>query len=246
MAERRMFAKTIVDSDDFLEMPLSTQALYFHLSIRADDDGFLNNPNKIMKNIGANKNDYDVLISKRYIIIFPDGICVIRHWKIHNYIQTDRYKETLYTEEKSMLVIKKNRPYTLVDTNCIQNVYSLDTMDTQVRLVKDSVGKDKLELDELNNDRFTPPTLEQVQAYCLERNNQIDAERFIDFYSSKGWMVGNNIMKDWQARVRIWEKDNNARQSMQVHNNKFNQYPQRKYSDKDYTDLEKKLLNKGL
>lgn len=137
MAERRMFAKTIIDSDAFLDMPLSTQALYFHLSMRADDEGFLNNAKKIMREIGANQNDYDVLVSKRFIIQFPDGICVIKHWRIHNYIQSDRFKPTMYQEEKSMLTMKKNKSYTL-DTECIHDGYSLET---QVRLGKDSIGK---------------------------------------------------------------------------------------------------------
>ena len=84
MAERRMFAKTIIDSDAFLDMSLTTQALYFHLSMRADDDGFLNNPQKIMRMVGCNKNDFDVLIAKNFIITFDTGVIVIKHWKIHN------------------------------------------------------------------------------------------------------------------------------------------------------------------
>ena len=87
MAERRMFAKNVIDSDLFLDMPLSTQALYFHLSMRADDDGFLNNAKKIMRTINANQNDYDLLIAKAFIIQFDDGICVIKHWRINNYLR---------------------------------------------------------------------------------------------------------------------------------------------------------------
>ena len=100
IAERRMFAKTIIDSDAFLDMPLSTQALYFHLSMRADDDGFINNPKKIQRMIGSSDDDLKVLIAKRYLLPFESGVDVIKHWKIHNYIQKDRYKPTVYTEEK--------------------------------------------------------------------------------------------------------------------------------------------------
>lgn len=138
MAERRMFAKTIIDSDSFLDMPLSTQALYFHLSMRADDDGFINNPRKIQRMIGASDDDLKLLIAKNFIIPFESGIVVIKHWKIHNYIQSDRYKETVYKEEKSMLEVKKNKAYTVAETECIQNGYILEP---QVRL-----GKDRLEL----------------------------------------------------------------------------------------------------
>lgn len=113
MAERRMFAKTIIDSDAFIDMPLSTQALYFHLSMRADDEGFINNPKKIMRMIGASDDDLRVLVGKRFIIPFDSGIVVIKHWKIHNYIRGDRKKETNYSEEMALLMEKDNGAYTL-------------------------------------------------------------------------------------------------------------------------------------
>lgn len=137
MAERRMFAKTIIDSDAFLDMPLSTQCLYFHLNMRADDDGFINNPKKIQRMIGASDDDLKVLMSKNFIIPFENGIVVIKHWKIHNYIRNDRYKETVYQEEKSMLIEKENKAYSLGIPNGYQ-------METQVRLGKVSIGKDNI------------------------------------------------------------------------------------------------------
>jgi hypothetical protein len=137
MAERRMFAKTIIDSDAFLDMPLSTQALYFHLSMRADDDGFINNPKKVQRSIGCSADDLKVLIAKNFIIPFESGVVVIKHWKIHNYIRNDRYKETVYQEEKALLEEKDNKAYTLG----IPNGYQVET---QVRLGKDSLGKDSL------------------------------------------------------------------------------------------------------
>ena len=138
MAERRMFAKTIIDSDAFLDMPLSTQSLYFHLNMRADDDGFINNPKKIQRMIGASDDDLKVLMSKNFIIPFENGIVVIKHWKIHNYIRNDRYKETVYQEEKSMLVEKENKAYSLGIPDGYQ-------METQVRLGKVSIGKDSID-----------------------------------------------------------------------------------------------------
>ena len=151
MAERRMFAKTIIDSDAFLDMPLSSHALYFHLSMRADDDGFINNPKKIQRMIGASDDDLKLLIAKDFIIPFESGIVVIKHWRIHNYIRNDRYKSTVYEEEKSMLDTKDNNAYTLRPSSGIptgipsgipsdnQSGYQ---METQVRLGKDSIGKD--------------------------------------------------------------------------------------------------------
>lgn len=163
MAERRMMSKKIIDSDAFTEMPLSSQALYFHLLLRADDDGFLNNAKKIMRNVGANQNDYDMLIMKRFIIQFDEGVCVIKHWLIHNYIRSDRYKPTQYIEEKNMLSVKENGAYQLFKndegtpvgnhmetigipsgnqkrTTCDTIDTASPTWETQVRLGKDRIG----------------------------------------------------------------------------------------------------------
>lgn len=137
MAERRMFAKTIIDSDLFIDMPLTAQALYFHLSMRADDDGFINNPKKIQRMINSSDDDFRLLIAKQFIIPFQSGICVIKHWRIHNYIQRDRYKPTFYQEEKQSLSEKSNI-YNQLDTECIQDV---SKPDTQVRLGKDRLDK---------------------------------------------------------------------------------------------------------
>lgn len=109
-----MFAKTIIDSDAFLDMPLSTQALYFHLSMRADDEGFINNPRKIQRMIGCSDDDMKVLVSKKFIIPFDSGIVVIKHWKIHNYIRGDRIKKTKYTDEASHLIENENGSYSFV------------------------------------------------------------------------------------------------------------------------------------
>jgi len=140
MAERRMFAKTIIDSDAFLEMPQSTQLLYFHLSMRADDDGFINNPKSIMRNVGCKEDDIRILAGKKFIIPFESGVVVIKHWRIHNYIQKDRYHETKYKSEKASLDLDENGAY----TKCIQGV---SNMDTQVRLElgKDRIGEDNKE-----------------------------------------------------------------------------------------------------
>lgn len=142
MAERRMFAKTIIDSDAFLDMPLSTQSLYFHLSMRADDDGFINNPKKIQRMVGCGDDDLKLLMAKRFILVFDSGVIVIKHWKIHNYIRNDRYKPTLYQEEKAELAEKNSKAYTF-KTEVIESENYLGIpddnrmgyqMDTQVRL----------------------------------------------------------------------------------------------------------------
>lgn len=208
MAERRMFAKTIIDSDAFLDMPLSSQALYFHLSMRADDEGFLNNPKKIMRMVGASEDDLRVLLTKRFILTFDTGVIVIKHWRIHNYIQKDRFKKTVYQEERALLDVKDNGAYTM-DTTCVQDGYITET---QVRLGKDSLGKHR-DIYTVPASRFQKPTLQEIKAYCLERNNDVDPQRFYDYYESVGWKVGKKPMKSWQACVRTWEQKDKRAQS---------------------------------
>ncbi len=233
MAERRMFAKTIIDSDAFLDMPLSTQALYFHLSMRADDDGFINNPRKIQRVVGCSDDDLKLLAAKNFIIPFASGVVVIKHWRLHNYIQKDRYKPTVYVDEMGQLKQKTNGVYTL-DTECIQDASSLET---QVRLGKDSI--DKVSIEGEKRKRFKPPTIEQVKEYCEERGNGIDPERFVNYYESKGWMIGKNKMKDWKAAVRNWERLNEKQQKEIQERNKFNQFEQNTY---DFDQLEKEIV----
>lgn len=158
MAKKRMFSMDIIDTDMFLEMPSTTQLLYFHLSMRADDDGFVSSPKRIIRLIGASDDDMRILFSKQFVIPFDSGICVIRHWKIHNYIQKDRYHETIYREEKLMLEEDINGVYKL-DTECTHDV---SKMDTEVRLDKASLGKDSLDNkaaheadEEKKNDKYS-------------------------------------------------------------------------------------------
>lgn len=132
-----MFSLQIVDTDVFLDMPATSQLLYFHLAMRADDDGFVNNPKKVMKIIGVNEDDMKILLVKRFLLSFDSGILVIKHWKIHNYIAKDRYSETKYLKEKGTLSVKENGSY----TDCIQDVYA-----GKVR-----VGKDRLDKNRLDN-----------------------------------------------------------------------------------------------
>ncbi len=122
MARKRMFDLGIIDTDLFLEMPQSTQNLYFHLGMRADDDGFVSNPKKIIRTIGANEDDLKILFSKEFIIPFESGIVVIRHWKLNNYIRKDRYVETIYKEEKKRLIEDENGIYNLNINAGIPNV----------------------------------------------------------------------------------------------------------------------------
>lgn len=188
MAERRMFTLQIVDSDAFQDMPLSAQALYFHLGMKADDDGFLGNPKRVQRMIGASEDDMKLLLMKNFIYLFDTGICVIKHWKMHNYIQKDRYKPTAYELEKSMLELKQNKAYTVKNPSSIQNGYILDTTCTP-RLGKDRLGKvsivedSKRHLNNINNACVSPfPDVEeQIQTQEQEQAN-IYSSSLIDLY----------------------------------------------------------------
>ena len=150
-----MFTKKITESDAFLDMPTSTQALYFHLCMSADDDGFVSNPKTIKRIVGASDDDMKLLLLKRFIISFESGIIVIKHWRMHNYIAKDRYRETEYLDEKNLLFVKPNKAYTLTDNghkasdmynSCIQNVDNSYTGPyTQNRIDKNSIEEDSID-----------------------------------------------------------------------------------------------------
>lgn len=267
MANKRMFTMKICDSDAFLEMPISAQCLYFHLNMRADDDGFVGNPKKIIKIIGANDDDLRILIAKRFLLTFEDGVIVIKHWRMHNTLSKKRYHETQYQDEKAMLLLKPNGSYSfesgvpLDDQKYIemyQNQCDEQSEDdwsangeqvenkrrTSGEQVENSVLVLDLDLDkdkDINRDleskeaakrkRFVKPTLEELEAYKLEKKLNVNCEYFLDFYESKGWMIGKNPMKDWKATMRGWSareknKHNTTSQST-PNNNKFHNFEQR-------------------
>ena len=209
MAERRMFAKTIIDSDSFLDMPLSTQSLYFHLSMRADDDGFLNNPKKIQRMIGCSDDDLKLLVAKNFIIPFESGVVVIKHWKIHNYIRNDRYKPTVYVEEKAQLTSKENGAYTFGIPCDNQSGYRLDTQD---RLGKDRLGKGSLELqsgeavkaiiDYLNQKAGTNYKASSEKTKTLVKARMQEGFTEADFYT-----VIDNKVEEWGKPPRAGAKD---------------------------------------
>ncbi len=148
MANRRMFSKDVVETDKFLNMPLTSQTLYFHLGMEADDDGFVASPKKVQRSIGCSEGDLQILASRGFIIPFESGIVVLVHWKQNNYIQADRYRKTVHKEEAALLQ-NDNYVYSLVPT-CIHPVSSLDPQDS---IGKDRVGKDSIELDKDNIDK---------------------------------------------------------------------------------------------
>lgn len=152
MAEKRMFTQKIVDSDAFLDMPLSTQALYFHLNMHADDDGFVNNPKKIQRVIGASLDDLKLLIAKRFILVFENGVIVIKHWRMHNLLRKDRYNPTQYQDQMERLELKDNGAYTeklpepleIKESESVATRWQPDDNQMAHRIGKDRIGKDRI------------------------------------------------------------------------------------------------------
>lgn len=202
MAKRRMFSQQITESDSFLDMPLSAQALYFHLGMNADDDGFVNSPRRVQRVIGANDDDLKLLIAKRFIIAFDSGVVVIKHWKINNAIRNDRYTPTVYADEMAMLYEKPNRAYTLTDNIIgIPDGYQMTTNGSRrlgkTSLVKDNVVCDMTDLlspEEIHKlyERYenAHELIDQVQEEVNQKHLQIKVSAYayiIGYAKNKGW-----------------------------------------------------------
>ena len=210
MANKRMFSKDITDSDQFIDMSSAAQALYFHLNQGADDDGFNNQVSMAMWKAHASVDDLKVLMAKNYVIRFEGGLIVIKHWRLHNTLRKDRYTPTNYQEELKMLGIKDNGAYTLgcqvVANGLPDGCPSIDKNSIDKNSVVEVSIEDEATPPPTHSKRFVPPTVEEVAQYCFERMSKVDPQRFVDYYTSNGWMVGKNKMKDWKAAVRTWDQ----------------------------------------
>lgn len=181
-----MFAKTIVESDAFIDMPLSSQALYFHYGMLADDEGFVNSPKKIQRMIGASEDDLKLLVAKRFILPFESGIVVIKHWRMNNYIQKDRFKETAYQKEKNGLVIKENGAY----TECIQDVSKVYT--------EDRLSEDRL-------DEISGVVVEESDS-CVDGIKQSEScvDEIVNFYNNNIGTItpyAFSILQDYEKEL---------------------------------------------
>lgn len=211
MANKRMFTMKICDSDAFLDMPLSSQCLYFHLCMRADDDGFIGNPKRIKGLIGASDDDLRLLIAKRFLLVFADGVIVIKHWKMHNTIQKDRYTPTPYQDELSQLLLKSNKSYSLthgdsMETKCIQNVSPDIDIDSDTDKEKElDIGNNggkaarpsKHKYGEYKNVLLTDDELQKLKTEYSDYENYI--ERLSNYIASSG-----KKYKSHYATIRNW------------------------------------------
>ena len=244
MAERRMFSKTIIDSDIFLDMPTSSRLLYYDLAMRADDDGFINNPRKIARMTGASDDDLKILASKNYIIPFDSGIVVIRHWRVHNYIRKDTYNETQYKLEKSTLELDNNKCYSIISDD---RPRAVDEPSTQVRLGKDRLDKDSINNIPASEDESSSASVkaskhkygeyknvllkdEELQSLKEKYSNWEELVEYLDSYiEMKGYKAKSHylcILKWVVKAVEEQKKKNNTQNK-----NTFNSYEQRQDVD---------------
>lgn len=268
MANRRMVNIRIIDSDNFLDLPLSSQALYFHLLMRADDDGFINNPKRIQRLIGGSEDDFKLLVAKKYIITFESGVIVIKHWRMHNYIKPDRYKETINKAEKQMLYEDQNKSYTLENPKRNQIGTKLEP-NWNHRLGKDSLGKDSL-----NNNILPEESGQYEQAYKLLLKDgteytltENDVQKLEQLYPEIdvkaeirkmiGWLDASperrktrrgikRFVNGWLTRAYDAlqkSKSENKTQNGMIKPNNLHNFEQRDY---DFDALEKQLLQKQL
>ena len=197
MARRRMFSLDVVDTDRFLDMPSSTQALYFHLGMRADDDGFVASPKRTTAMCGCGADDLNLLAAKGFVKPFESGVLVIVDWRKNNQIRPDRYAPTQFQDEKAQLGIPA------VNQSTYQRV-------PQVSIGKSSIGKVSVKrerkADKPPRPRFTPPSEDDAIAYfCEQGSSAVEAKSFIDYFTANGWKIGGRAsMKDWQAAARNW------------------------------------------
>lgn len=207
MAKKRMFSIDIVGSDAFLDLPYSAQCLYFQLGMRADDDGFVGNPKTIQRIAGTKASDLELLVKKRFLLQFPSGVVVIKHWKINNQIQKDRYTPTVYTEEYQSLYIKDNKAYTEMDASRIQDVSKMDTQISidKNRLDKNSRGGEKHAHGFFANVLLTDDELQKLAEEIPNYEEYI--EKLSHYIESKG-----KKYKSHYATILMWHRKDSEKQ----------------------------------
>ena len=174
MPEKRMFTKKITESDAFLDMPLSSQCLYFHLNMNADDDGFVNNPKRIMRQIGASEDDLKLLITKAFILVFESGVIVIKHWRMHNTLQNDRYHPTDYQEEYALLGLKTNKAYTWKQNGNILETEPNPTKPNETKRSEDDIHKEIARLEEAFGEDIVRKCLFALAPYNFDANDLVE------------------------------------------------------------------------
>ena len=205
MAEKRMFAKTIVLSDEFLDMPATSRCLYFTLSMLADDDGFVNNPKSIMRQCSATQDDLAILLTKRFVLGFDDGVLVIKHWRINNYLRADRYTPTKYTDQMNQLIVEDNGAYTEKDLGIPVGIpVGIPSID------KNRLDKNSKEI--LSSNEEAKEIIDYLNSKCNTRYraNTESTRKHINARLKEGYTV-EDFKQVIDTKVAEWGKDTKMR-----------------------------------
>jgi len=202
MGDRRMLTKKVTDDDNFMSLSSSAQALYLHLSMSADDDGFSNQVSISMFKAHASVQDLQALLEKRYIYQFQNGVIVIKHWRMANALRKDRYTPTEFQEELAQLELENNGTYSRLPDGCQVVANCLPQLNNKLTKQTNKLNKSKGRVSE-----FVPPTLEDIEAYCKERNSPVDPKTFYDYFSVGHWKDSKgDPVRNWKQKLITWEK----------------------------------------
>ena len=267
MADKRMFSNAIIGSDVFLDMPLSAQALYIHLSMNADNEGFVGSPKNIQRMIGATDEDMKALLDKRYILSFPSGIIVIKHWYINNNIRQDQAKKTTYLEEKDSLMLDGKQAYTEKKTgkkhtksrqltvnqqlNNSESTVNYPPSIVEYSIVENSIVENSIEKNahtRKKDNTFTSdldclsgiPTLQEVKDFVKLHSYKFDPEKFYNYYSAFNWKKGGQPIENWEAVATQWGREENMRTGLKDYSNfkpKTEPIQEHKYTEDDMSEI---------
>ena len=207
-----MMDSSVTEADRFVDMPATSQALYLHLYMHADNDGFVESANGVRRMCGATPDDLTVLAAKGFVFLWPDGVCLVAHWRVGNKLADSRKFKSKYAERLQCFEETPVGEYRkmagqgpdsyAVATPSLPDSYAVAPRREEKRIEEERTEKEKVKRK--SRPRFVPPTTGEVRAYCAEKGYQVDADAFVDFYESKGWVVGRSPMRSWQAACRTW------------------------------------------
>lgn len=208
---RRIIDSSVTETDRFMDMPATSQALYLHLYMHADNDGFVESAGGVRRMCGASADDLTVLAAKGFVILWPDGVCLVAHWRVGNKLAEGRKGTSRYAKRLEEVTQTTSKVYSAapahgpdsyeIATPSLPNSYAVAPNRREDKRIEE---KEKEKVKRKSRPRFVPPTPEEVRAYCAERGYPVDADAFVDFYESKGWTVGRSPMRSWQAACRTW------------------------------------------
>lgn len=217
MANRRMFSLDIVDTDAFLDMPSSAQNLYFHIGMRCDDDGFCANPQRIIKILGASKDDLNILLLKKFLLPCNNGVVVMKHWWMHNTKRKDTYKRSNYLDDNPELKINGNKAYTYSEDGV--RYLSVNGALTQDNISKVNISKNNIlphTCVHEEEEKISIPTIKEIDSFIKDNELNVNSKQFFNYYNALGWKINGQPITNWKALLLTWNKNKEKETSSTV------------------------------